>query len=73
MKNKYKTLSIVLFFASSIITVCLIIVTMMDYRNYLQHPEYSAPFSVMLLTNIALYGIPIVTGFIMAFIFKKKT
>jgi hypothetical protein len=46
--------------------------TLIDYQNYLKHPEYSTPFSVNLMFKIVTYGIPTIAGLVLSFIFKKK-
>lgn len=72
MKNKYKIASVLLFWFSMIMTVIMVIYILIDYQNYLKHPEYSAPFSVNLILIGITYGIPIIIGFVVSIIFKKK-
>lgn len=72
MKNKYKIASVLLFWFSMIMTVIMVIYILIDYQNYLKHPEYSAPFSVNLILIGTTYGIPIIIGFVVSIIFKKK-
>ncbi|MDF2883944.1 MAG: hypothetical protein K0R54_4509 [Clostridiaceae bacterium] len=72
MKNKYKIASVLLFWFSMIMTVIMAIYILIDYQNYLKHPEYSAPFSVNLILIGITYGIPIIIGFVVSIIFKKK-
>ncbi|MFL0270151.1 hypothetical protein [Candidatus Clostridium radicumherbarum] len=72
MKNKYKITSALLFYFSIMMTVFSVIYSLTDYQHYLQHPEYSAPFSVNLIFKSVTYGIPIIIGFVLSFIFKSK-
>ena len=72
MKNKYKTVSILFICFSVLMIVIMALNTLIDYQNYLQHPEYSAPFSVNLILKSVTYGIPIIIGLVLSFIFKRK-
>jgi len=69
MKNKYKVPSILLFYLSVILIVVMVIHSVNDYQVYLQHPEYSAPYSAYLVMNSIIYGIPSILGWILSFIF----
>ena len=73
MKNKYKLASILLFCLSVILIVIMVIRSVIDYRIYLQHPEYSAPFSAYLTVNSVTYGIPIIVGLVLSYILKNKS
>jgi len=44
-----------------------------DYQYYLQHPEFSAPFSVYLIIRGSTYGIAAIFGFMLSIIFKNKS
>lgn len=72
MKNRYKIISTLLFWSAVILLVIMIIHSVIDYKDYLQHPEYSAPFSVNLLIKGITYGIPIIISFILSIVFKNK-
>ena len=72
MKNKYKIASIILFCFSVLMIAIMVVHTFIDYQDYLQHPEYSAPFSVNLIFKSVIYGIPIIIGFVLSVIFKKN-
>lgn len=73
MKNIYKIVSN-LFFCFSVLTVVIMLIhSVIDYQDYLQHPEYSAPFSVNLLVKGVTYSIPIIVGFVLYSIFKGKS
>ncbi|WP_035668159.1 hypothetical protein, partial [Halalkalibacter akibai] len=50
----------------------MIVDLIIGYNDYLQHPEWSAPFSVFLISTIVTYGIPILLGLILSIIFKIK-
>jgi len=73
MKNKYKITSVLSFCFAVILLVIMIIHSMIDYNDYLQHPEYSAPFSVNLLIKGITYGIPTIISFILSIVFNYKT
>lgn len=72
MRNKYKIASVLLFYFSMLMIIVIAIYLLIDYQNYLKHPEYSAPFSVSLILIYAAYGIPIIIGLVLSKIFKKK-
>lgn len=72
MKNKYKITSVLLFCFAVILLVIMIAHSVIDYKDYLQHPEYSAPFSVNLLIKGITYGIPTIISFILSIVFKNK-
>lgn len=55
-----------------VLLVIMIIHSVIDYKDYLQHPEYSAPFSVNLLIKGITYGIPTIIIFILSIVFKNK-
>jgi len=71
MKNKYKIVSFLLFCFSVLMIVIMVVHSIIDYGNYLQHPEYSAPFSVNLIGKSVIYGIPVVVGLVLSVIFKR--
>lgn len=50
----------------------ILLIQIVNYNDYLQHPEYSASFSAYLIFKIVTYGIPIIVGFTLSFIFKNK-
>jgi heme/copper-type cytochrome/quinol oxidase subunit 2 len=72
VKSKYKVAFISLFL-SVILIVVMVIHSVFDYKYYLQHPEFSAPFSAYLLFNGTTYGIPIIILLVLSFIFRKKS
>ncbi len=72
MKNKFKIVVNLILSLSVILIVVLVVDTALDYQNYLQHPEFSAPFSAYLILNSILYGIPIMILLVVYFIFRKK-
>lgn len=73
LKKIYKIVSN-LFFCFSVLTVVIMLIhSVIDYQDYLQHPEYSAPFSVNLLVKGVTYSIPIIVGFVLYSIFKGKS
>lgn len=72
MENKYKIISTLLFWFSVLLIVIMAIHSVIDYQDYLQHSEYSAPFSVNLLFKGVAYVIPVIIGFILSAIFKNK-
>lgn len=72
MKSRYKIASSLLLFFSVIMIVIMVVHSMIDYQDYLQHPEYSAPFSVNLIFKSVTYGIPIIIGLVLSAIFKSK-
>lgn len=72
MVNKFRISSILLLCISIFLIVIMILDTAITYNNYLQHPEWSAPFSVFLLRNIIIYGVPALIGVGLSFIFKIK-
>lgn len=72
MKNKYKTASKALFYFSIVIIVIMVVHSIIEYQHYLQHPEYSAPFSMYMIFKFITYGIPISVVFMLSFIFKGK-
>lgn len=72
MKNKYKIVSKGLFYCSIIMMIIIVIHLIIEYQQYLQHPEYSAPFLVYIGFKIITYAIYIVVGFALSFIFKYK-
>jgi len=72
MANKLRISSIFLLCVSILLTVIMTIDTAITYNNYLQHPEWSAPFSAFFLRNIIIYGIPALLGLVLSFIFKFK-
>jgi heme/copper-type cytochrome/quinol oxidase subunit 2 len=67
MRNKFKTASII-----SLIISVLIIFALIDYQNYLKHPEYSAPFWVYQAPEITAYGIPAILGLLLSVMFNRK-
>lgn len=73
MTNKFRNLSILLLSISILLTVIMLVDTAITYNNYLKHPEWSAPFSVFFLGNIIIYGIPIILGLALSFLFKTKS
>lgn len=72
MTNKFRISAILLLCVSILLTVIMIVDTVITYNNYLQHPEWSAPFSVFFLSNIIIYGIPVLLGLALSFIFNIK-
>jgi hypothetical protein len=72
MTNKFRISSILLLSVSILLTVIMLVDTAITYNNYLQHPEWSAPFSVFFLSNIITYGIPVLLGLALSLIFKIK-
>lgn len=72
LKNKYKIASVLLFCFSLIMIGIMVVHSVIDYQNYLQHPEYSAPFSANLIFKGVTYGIPIIVGLVLSVIFKRK-
>lgn len=72
MKNKYRIAFIILLSIAIILSVIMIIDTLITYNNYLQHPEWSAPFSVFLLENFITYGIPVILALVLSFFLKIK-
>ena len=72
MKNKYKIASSVFLCFSIIMLSIMTAHTLIDYQHYLQHPEYSAPFSVNLIFKCVAYGIPIIIGLVLSVILKSK-
>jgi heme/copper-type cytochrome/quinol oxidase subunit 2 len=73
VKSKYKVAFISLFLLSVILIVVMVIHSVFDYKYYLQHPEFSAPFSAYLLFNGTTYSIPIIILLVLSFIFRKKS
>lgn len=72
MKNKYKIISNLMLYLSVILVAIMIVHSLIDYQDYLQHPEYSAPFSVNLIFKSIIYGIPVVVGLVLSHILKNK-
>ncbi|HEY5563215.1 MAG TPA: hypothetical protein VIK72_15960 [Clostridiaceae bacterium] len=73
MKNNYKIASFLSLFISIILVIIMVVNSMIDYQVYLQHPEYSAPFSANLMLKSVTYGIPIIIGLVLSFIFRSKS
>ncbi|GFZ33173.1 hypothetical protein CSC2_36990 [Clostridium zeae] len=72
MKNKYKTASVLFIYFSILLIITMLTTTLLEYQNYLQHPEYSTPFSVNLMIKSVTYGIPAIVGLVLSVIFNKK-
>lgn len=72
MTNKFRISSILLLSVSILLTVIMIVDMAIIYNDYLQHPEWSSPFSAFFLRNIIIYGIPILLGLALSFILKIK-
>jgi len=72
MKNKYKIVSNLMFYLSVLLVAIMVVHSLIDYQDYLQHPEYSAPFSVNLIFKSIIYGIPVVVGLVLSHILKKR-
>ncbi|WP_411682913.1 hypothetical protein [Clostridium thailandense] len=72
MKNSYRIISVLFFYFSVLIIVLMVAHSIIDYHNYLKHPEYSAPFYVNLIFISVAYSIPIIMGFLLSAILKKK-
>ncbi|GFP75482.1 hypothetical protein [Clostridium fungisolvens] len=72
MKNKYKTASVLFSCFSVFLIIAMLTTTLIDYQNFLQHPEYSTPFSLNLVFKSVTYGVPTVASLVLSFIFKKK-
>jgi len=73
VKNRYKTISVLLFCISILLVLIMVAHSLIDYQNYLQHPEYSSPFSVNLIFKSIIYGIPIIVGFVLSVMIKRKS
>ncbi|WP_430509861.1 hypothetical protein [Gottfriedia solisilvae] len=71
-KNQLKITSNSIFILSVLLIVAMLIDTLITYRIYLQHPEWSAPFSAFLLARVVYYGIPVIVGLLLSFILNKK-
>jgi len=71
-KKQFKITSTSIFILSVLLIVAMLIDTLITYRIYLQHPEWSASLSAFLLARVAYYGIPVIVGLLLSFIFKKK-
>lgn len=72
MKNKYKILSNILFYFSAIIILILIVRLVDDYQSYLKHPEYSAPYSVYLMSNSIIYVTLAILSIVLSVIYRNK-
>jgi len=70
--NQFKITSTSIYILTVLLIVAMLIDTLITYRIYLQHPEWSAPFSAFLLARVVYYGILVVVGLLLSFIFKKK-
>jgi putative effector of murein hydrolase len=72
MRNKFKTASILSLIISVLIIFVIVVQTLIDYQNYLKHPEYSAPFWVYQAPEITAYGIPAILGLLLSVMFNRK-
>jgi heme/copper-type cytochrome/quinol oxidase subunit 2 len=73
MKTKSKVASILFFYLTVILVVIMVIHSLIDYQNYLQHPEFSAPFATYMIVNSVIYGIPIIICWGLSYILNNKS
>ncbi|RDU38869.1 hypothetical protein DRW41_04745 [Neobacillus piezotolerans] len=72
MANKLKIASSSFLTLSILLLVAMLIKIYIDYRNFINHPEWSAPFSAYLLTTGVFFGVPTIVSFVIALFLKTK-
>ena len=70
--KKYKDISTAFLFFSIIVIIAMGVHLYFDYQEYLNHPEWSAPFTVTILVRSVLYAPPIGLGFFLSYLFSRK-
>lgn len=65
LSNIFCTLSVLML-------IIMVVALNINHQNYIRHPEYSAPFSVYIIFNGIVFGIPTVISFVLFVIFRIK-
>lgn len=72
MVNKFNIASNSFLTLSVLLIVIMLMKIYIDYLNFINHPEWSAPFSAYLVSTGLIYGVPTIVSLILALFFKTK-
>jgi hypothetical protein len=70
--SKFKITSNSFLTLSALLVVIMLIKIYLDYQKFINHPEWSAPFSAYLITTGLILGVPTIVSLVLALFFKKK-
>jgi hypothetical protein len=70
--DKFKIASNSFLTLSALLVVIMFIKIYIDYQNFINHPEWSAPFSAYLATTVLIYGVPSIVSLVIALFLKQR-